>query len=54
MHIMDADKMYKEKDRWELHKNSTTYIYIYVCVCVCVKKAKRLYFFTKENTLKNI
>ena len=26
MHHMDADKAYREKARWELHKNATSYI----------------------------
>ena len=25
MHHMDADKVYREKARWELHKNITSY-----------------------------
>ena len=26
MHHMDANKMHKEKARWNLHKNATSYI----------------------------
>ena len=26
MHKVDADKTHREKSRWELHKNATSYI----------------------------